>query len=341
MKGHLLNALLALLFSLLIWIAVGAQLSEERTVQIQFALRVGDEAAVKWGDVRATGELKVPMKVVLRGPREVVAQVTPDKVVGRRNLTENAALFKDLIERGRGAIPIRGDDISIPPQLEVVSTEPSELELIFEKVVVQSVQVQGRVTGEPAPGFVVKEVTTQPSYVLVRGPEVLIRQAPQPYPTEPVDVSRKTLGISIERGVVCPEGITTSARVQVEVEIVPKPERRAVRFQVRALQTVPEKQLMPGEVVFEAGEGERWVHEVTLEGPRDLLDQVQARVESGGVAGSELPLAFVRLDQLRIEPGEEQITENVEVEVVGLPQGVRVVPEATRKFKIAGKRRRG
>lgn len=341
MKGHLLNAFLALLFSLLIWIAVGAQLSEERALQIQFVLRVGDDAAVKWKEVRATGELKVPMRVVLRGPREVVAQVTADKVVGRRNLTENAALLKDYIERGRGAIPIRREDLSIPPQLEVVSTDPPELELIFEKVVVQQIQVQGRVTGEPAPGFVVKEVTSSPSYVLVRGPEVLIRQAPQPYPTEPVDVSRKSLGISIERGVVCPDGITSSARIQVEVEIVPKPERRAMRFQVMALQTVPEKQLVPGDVVFEAGEGERWAHEVTLEGPRDLLDQIQARLQGGAAVAGEVPLAFIRLDQLRIEPSEESFTEDVEVQVVGLPEGVRVVPEATRKFKILGRRRRG
>ena len=40
MKGHLLNALLALVFSVLIWSAVGAQLTTTSTVDVDCAIKV-------------------------------------------------------------------------------------------------------------------------------------------------------------------------------------------------------------------------------------------------------------------------------------------------------------
>lgn len=338
MKGHLLNALLALLFSLLIWIAVGAQLSEEKTVMIPFLLRVGDDAAVRWKDTRATGELKVPMRVTLRGPREVVAQITADKVVGRRNLTENAAALQELIARGRGTIPIRREDVSVPPQLEVVSTDPAELELAFEKVDLVLIQVEGKLTGNLPPGLVVRSVTTRPSFVLVRGPKALIETGPQAYPTQPVDISRlRPPGGPIESGVACPEGVTTTSRVEVFVEVAPEPVRQAIRFPVLVLESPRGKHLLPPDVVVEAGDGDRWVHEVTLEGPRQALDSLQARLEA---RAGDVPLAFVRLDQVRMEAGEDYVEEGLDVSVVGLPEDVSVVPEALHKFKIVARRKR-
>jgi hypothetical protein len=337
-KGHFLNAFLALLFSLLIWIAVGAQLSEEKTVTIHFLLRVGDEAAVRWKDTRATAELKVPMKVTLRGPREVVAQVTADKVVGRRNLTENAPALQELLARGRGTIPIRREDVSVPPQLEMVSTDPAELELGFEKVDLVLIQVEGKLAGELPPGLVVRSVSTRPSFVLVRGPKALIETGPQAYLTQPVDISRlRPPGGPIETGVACPEGVTTTSRVEVFVEVAPEPVQQAIRFPVLVLEAPRGKQLLPPDVIVEAGEGDRWVHEVTLEGPRQALDTLQARLEA---RAGDVPMALVRLDQVRMETGEDYVEEGLDVTVVGLPAEVRVVPEALRKFKIVARRKR-
>lgn len=338
MREHLLNAVLALLFSLIIWIAVGAQLSEEKTVTIQFLLRVGDDAAVRWKGTRATGELRLPMRVTLRGPREVVAQITADKVVGRRNLTENPATLQDFLSRGRGTIPIRREDVSVPPQLELVSTDPSELELGFEKVDLMLIQVEGKLAGTLAPGLVVRSVSTRPSFVLVRGPKALIENGPQAYPTQPVDISRlRAPGGDIETGVDCPEGVTTTSRVEVRVEVAPEPVRQAIRFPVLVLEAPRGRHLLPADVVVEAGEGDRWVHEVTLEGPRQALDSIQARLEA---RSGDVPMAFVRLDQVRMESGEDQVEELLDVTVVGLPEEVHVVPEALHKFKIVARRKR-
>ena len=339
MKGHLLNAFLAFLFSLLIWIAVGAQLSEEKTVTINFLLRVGDDAAVRWKDVRATSELKVPMKVTLRGPREVVAQVTNEKVVGRRNLTDNATALQELIGRGRGMIPIRREDVSVPPTLEVVSTDPAELDLSFEKVDLVLIQVEGKLSGQLPAGLVVRSVTTRPSFVLVRGPKALIETGPQAYPTQPVDISRlRPPGGPIETGVACPEGVTTTSRVEVFVEVTPEPVRQLVRFPVMVLEGTREKQLHPPAVTLEAAESDRWVHEVLLEGPRQALDTLQARLEA---RARDVPLAFVRFDQVRMEAGEEAAEQFLDVSVVGLPEDVRVVPEALKQFKIVARRKGG
>ncbi|MCK5378531.1 MAG: hypothetical protein KAJ78_03970 [Acidobacteria bacterium] len=85
----------------------------------------------------------------------------------------NPEVFLDLSEAvpGRSIYPIDVSGVRLPAEVEVISVEPTEIEIELERVLLRSLALSPSVEGNPAPGFVVNLVQLDPTRITVQGPE--------------------------------------------------------------------------------------------------------------------------------------------------------------------------
>ena len=123
---------------------------------------------------------------------------------------------------------LRNDEVRAPYGVEVAQVIPGTLALDLEKSGDADVPVVPALDGEPAPGFVIGRVTSDPATVEVAGPESRLRQLTDAT-TEPVEVTGSrsrvrdvvTVGVSDSAvRLVQPQNAT------VLVEVVPAPVER-------------------------------------------------------------------------------------------------------------------
>ena len=72
-----------------------------------------------------------------------------------------------------------------PFAVEVTQVTPSSVAIRFEPSATRVVRVQPSVEGEPAPGFIVGDITSEPRMVEVVGPESVLRRVEEAI-TEPL-----------------------------------------------------------------------------------------------------------------------------------------------------------
>ncbi|HEX9405928.1 MAG TPA: CdaR family protein, partial [Thermoanaerobaculia bacterium] len=70
---------------------------------------------------------------------------------------------------------IRSQAINVPPQVEVVSIEPSSVRFRVEEVRQKVVAIRPFLVGEPPKGYVIGDATVTPDHALVSGPMSQIR----------------------------------------------------------------------------------------------------------------------------------------------------------------------
>lgn len=350
MRAHLLNALLAVVFSVLIWSAVGAQLSETKEVDVDYVVMVPPDVTVTYLGKHAAGELRVPIKVEVRGPREVIGRLVPGDVQARRTFShENTFLREALAAGGTRTLELGSSDVFVTrPNVEVVSARPSPLEIAFSQVGEWETRLLNpQLLGAPAPGYRVASVEVRPHRVWVRGPASIRDRQPGPYEVEAVDVTgervpagKRTNELSLPRAVRTPLGVTCDTKVQVVVTIVPEPEVRELLFPVKVLLShargAGAAALEPLAVSVEPRPPvQEWSWPIPLRGAAADLDALSQRLDqerrSPGSVRS-LPVAYVRFDSVKDLPAGT--VDDLDVLVVGLPDGVAVEVGSLRKFPI-------
>jgi YbbR domain-containing protein len=65
---------------------------------------------------------------------------------------------------------IEEEHLQLPPEVSVVSVDPAEITLELERLETASVPVRPTLEGEPAAGFVLREIRVTPSQITVQGP---------------------------------------------------------------------------------------------------------------------------------------------------------------------------
>ena len=140
---------------------------------------------------------------------------------------------------GQQSFVLRTDQVSMPSGLEVTQVDPGTANALLEQAGQASVPVKPLVEGIPAPGFVVSQITADPSTVVIIGPARRIASTTTATTDRvSIDGAKATVTESVSVGVPdatlrLREGKT--ARVVVTIE--PTGERRysAVRVTVRNL----------------------------------------------------------------------------------------------------------
>ena len=92
------------------------------------------------------------------------------------------------IRPGERTFDLNGGQVHVPQDLEVVQIKPSQLHLSFDNRETRTVEVRPRVIGNFASGMRVKQVTADPSSVMITGPRRRV-EAVENAITDPVDIS--------------------------------------------------------------------------------------------------------------------------------------------------------
>lgn len=211
---HLGLKLVAVALAALLWMIVAGDHLVERSMRVPLEFRnIPTELEI-------VGDPPTSVDVRLRGSSAQLARLEPREIV--------AVLDLSGARPGSRMFHLRNDEVRAPYGVDVSQVVPGTLALDLEKSGRRTVPVVPALDGEPAPGFVIGKVTSNPPSVEVAGPESRLKQLTGAT-TEPVAVDGRKEKFSDQVTV----GITDSAvrlvqaqNASVTVDIVPAPVER-------------------------------------------------------------------------------------------------------------------
>jgi YbbR domain-containing protein len=213
---HLGLKVLAIALATVLWLTVAGEHDVERSLRIPLEFRGLPT------DLEIVGDPPDTVEVRVRGSSALLSQLDPGDVIAALNLS--------AARPGSRLFPLRSDEVRVPFGVDVAQVIPPTVALELEKAVTRTIPIVPATEGDPAPGFVVGRISSEPATVQVKGPESRVRQIAEAT-TEPVEIGGSTSRV---RDVVT-IGVADSAvrlvqpqTATVVVEILPAPEDREV-----------------------------------------------------------------------------------------------------------------
>jgi YbbR domain-containing protein len=292
---HIGLKLLSVGLAVLLWMTVSGEETVERGLRVPLELQFP-------AGLELAGEVPTTVDVRVRGASGTLSRVSAGEVV--------AVLDLRSARSGRRLFPLTPEQVRVPFGVEVVQVMPSAIAMAFEASASRQVPVVPAVDGRPAPGYVVGEMTADPSTVEVVGPESAVKRASEAM-TEPVSVTgaRDKVRESVTVGVLDPALRLKNPRpATVTVQIVPAPLERTLRNRPVHLRT------LANNLVAEATPT---IVDVTIRGSREALtrlesDDVVAYIDLAGLGAGEYMLpthadASQDAGVVRIEPSSVKV----------------------------------
>jgi YbbR domain-containing protein len=171
---HLGLKVLAITLAIVLWLTVAGEHVVERTLRVPLEFR----------------NIPTALEIVGNTPDNVDVRVRGSSALLSRLQTGDIVAVLDLgaARAGSRLFHIRNDEVRAPFGVEISQVVPATLSIDLEKSATRTVPVIPAVEGEPAPGFVVGRVSSEPATVDIIGPETHVRQLAEAT-TEPVSVS--------------------------------------------------------------------------------------------------------------------------------------------------------
>ncbi len=282
---HLGLKFLSIVLAVVLWSAVGDQRVVERSMRVPLEfhnLPRNLELVASPPDV---------VEVRLRGASGALSRLAPGEVVAVLDLTAARA--------GTRLFHLITDEVRAPYGVEVAQVNPTTVSLTFEQSASKRVPVVPAVDGDPAEGYRVGRIKSDPEVVAIVGPASQVELV-NSATTEPVSLARATTTV-IDRVTV---GVTRElVRLQkpetatVTVEILPISVQKrieGVSVLVRNLGSGRTAAVVPERV------------DVLVRGPGPVLEtlgSIEAFVDAAALRGGRYPLP-VRVDPA---PGVEVV----------------------------------
>lgn len=171
---------LALGLGVLLWFTVSGEPVIERSVRVPLELQNIPERLEILGDVPGTVDVR------LRGSASFLGRLGAGDVM--------AILDLKGAHPGKHFFHFPVDSVRVPFGVEVVQVRPGTIPLDFDQSSERRVRVVPAVEGTPATGYVLGEVSSEPSSVDVVGPESRLRKLSEAT-TEPVVVTDATAAV--------------------------------------------------------------------------------------------------------------------------------------------------
>ena len=211
---HLGLKIVAVALAALLWLIVAGDHLVERSMRVPLEFRnIPNELEI-------VGDPPTSVDVRLRGSSSQLARLEPREVI--------AVLDLSGARPGSRMFHLRNDEVRAPYGVDVSQVIPGTLALDLEKSGRRTVPVVPALDGEPAPGFVVGKVASDPPAVEVAGPESHLKDLTGAT-TEPVAVAGRKEKFTD----VVTVGITDSAvrlvqaqNARVTVDVLPAPVER-------------------------------------------------------------------------------------------------------------------
>lgn len=201
--------LMALLIAVGLWFVVAGEHIVERSMRVPLEYRNIPAGMEIVGDPPATMDVRV------RGASGIISKLQPGEVV--------VSLDLHSARKGMRLFHIQPDDVERPYGTSVAQVQPPTLSLDLEPTASRTVPVSPALDGDPAPGYVVRAVRSDPERVDIVGPEEYLKQVGEAT-TEPVNIEgakafvTDTVNIGVARTTV---RLREPRSAQVVVEIVP------------------------------------------------------------------------------------------------------------------------
>jgi YbbR domain-containing protein len=274
--------LLSVLLAVLLWMMVAGEETVERGLRIPLELQQFPAG------IELVGEPPSLVDVRVRGGSGTLSRLTPVDVVAVLDLRGAHA--------GRRLFHLTPEQVRAPFGVEIVQVSPPTILLDLENTAVKTVPIVPPIDGDPAPGFVVGEITTDPKTVEIVGPDSSVKRATAAT-TEPVSVAgaRAPVRDTVTVGLLDPSlRLKTSRSAAVDVQIEPAPLERTLRnlpVHLRHLSPTLTAQSIPATI------------DVTVRGSRVALnrigsDAISAYVDLSGLGAGQYTLQ-VRADATR------------------------------------------
>jgi YbbR domain-containing protein len=281
---------LAIALAVLLWLTVAGEHTVERSLRVPLEFRNVPPA------LEIVGNAPDNVDVRVRGSSALLSRLQAGEIV--------AVLDLGSARSGSRLFHIRNDEVRAPFGVEVTQVLPATLGIDLERSTRRTVPVKPALDGEPAAGYVVGRVSSEPATVDIVGPETRVKQITDAT-TEPVSVTgartrvRDVLTIGISDAsvrLVQPQAAT------VIVEISPAPierELKAVPVRWKNLGADLHAQVTPSVV------------RVTVRGAREALnaltsDGVRTFVDLAGLGPGRYNL------RIQVEPAENFGTTSIE-----------------------------
>jgi YbbR domain-containing protein len=162
------------------------------------------------------------VNVRLLGSKKAIRRLNPDLVSVSVDLSPR--------QQGSATITLGPDNVQVPDGLEVVSIEPSTIQVDLEREINQRVPVIPKIVGKPAAGMIAQEPEVSPNQVLVNGPESRIARI-ESLTTPPISIEGRTSTFEETVPVLMhtPDPLVqiVEPRVTVLIPIQPPPENQA------------------------------------------------------------------------------------------------------------------
>ncbi len=282
--------LLSVALGALIWLLVSGEQIVER------ALRIPLEFTNLPAELELVGDTPTVVDVRVRGSSGALSRVAAGELV--------AVLDLRSARPGERLFHVTGDDVRAPFGIEVMQINPSNLSIAFEESATKVVPVVPQLDGDPADGFIVGTVASDPPTVAVAGAASAVARLMSAM-TEPVSLAGATALIedTVNIGVSDPGvRLVSPASARVSVEISPAPVEWAVTIRVAAAGSAA--RVEPSEVT------------VHVRGPREArasgAGDFQASVDTEGLQAGlfQLPVQVTppsRVGVVRVEPSTVRV----------------------------------
>jgi YbbR domain-containing protein len=145
----------------LIWLIVAGEQTVER------ALRIPLEFTNVPSQLEIVGEPPNVVDVRIRGSSGTLSRIASGELV--------AVLDLQTARSGQRVFHLSAADVRSPFGVEVVQIAPSNFSMMFEPSASKRVPVLPEVEGEPAPGFEIGTVTSEPPLVEIEGPSSAVK----------------------------------------------------------------------------------------------------------------------------------------------------------------------
>lgn len=293
---HLGLKFLSVAIAIALWFAVAGEQTVERSIRAPLAFQNQP------GQLELVDDPPGQVDVRVRGASSLLSHLAPGDVVAMVDLS--------AARPGRKIFHVTRAQVRVPFGVEVTQVTPGTISLTFEQSLTKTVPVVPVIEGEPALGYVVGQVTTDPPTVDVVGPESSLGHLRSAM-TEPVSVASATRRVRESVNV----GLTDSSvrlknptMVTVTVPVIAAPVERLVQnipVHIRGVGRRLKAQALPPAV------------SVSTRGVREVLDRlgadgITAYVDLAGLGPGRYNLP------VRVEPAQ-----NVEV-LQTAPATVRV-----------------
>jgi YbbR domain-containing protein len=214
---HLGLKLMSLGLAVLLWLIVSGEEVVERGLRVPLELQQFPAGLEIQGEAPSTVDVRV------RGTSDALSRITPSDVV--------AVLDLHAARPGNRLFPVTPELVHAPYGVGVVQVVPSTILLSFEPSVTREVPVAASTEGEPAPGYVVGNVSVTPDRVEIVGPESAVKRAREAL-TETISLAnlRESETAAVTIGVSDPSlRLKTQRTASVTVQILPGPVEHTVR----------------------------------------------------------------------------------------------------------------